>query len=61
MCRLCPLAEPLGRRISRAQGTFVDTAFLMMAHDIKQKMTTVPGGSRETGFGKGDGDKKGCC
>ena len=59
-CASRPLAEPRGRRGSGAQGTFVDTAFLMMAHDIKQKMTTVPGGSRETGF-KGGGDKKGCC
>ena len=43
-----------------AQGTFVDTAFLMMAHDIKQKMTSVGGGSRDTGF-KDGGEKKGCC
>jgi len=39
-------------------GTFVDTAFLMMAHDIKTKMTT--GGTRSTGLKPGD-DKKGCC
>jgi len=46
---------------SAKTGKFVDTAFLMMAHDIKTKMTAVPGGgSRDTGF-KGDGDKKGCC
>jgi len=45
---------------SARTGTFVDTAFLMMAHDIKTKMTNV-GGSRETGFGKGGDDKKGCC
>ena len=45
----------------RVQGTFVDTAFLMMAHDIKTKMTSVPGGSRDTGFKGGDGEKKGCC
>jgi len=46
---------------SAKSGTFVDTAFLMMAHDIKTKMTTVAGGgSRDTGF-KGDGEKKGCC
>ena len=45
---------------SAKSGTFVDTAFLMMAHDIKTKMTSVGGGSRDTGF-KGDGDKKGCC
>ena len=43
-----------------AQGQFVDTAFLMMAHDIKTKMTSVPGASRETGF-KGGEEKKGCC
>jgi len=30
-----------------------------MAHDIKTKMTAVPG--RDTGFGKGGDDKKGCC
>lgn len=41
-------------------GTFVDTAFLMMAHDIKTKMTT--GGTRQTGLKSGGGDdKKGCC
>jgi len=45
---------------SAKTGTFVDTAFLMMAHDIKTKMTTVPGGSRETGL-SGGGEKKGCC
>ena len=44
---------------SAKTGTFVDTAFLMMAHDIKTKMTSVPG--RETGFGKMGDDKKGCC
>ena len=44
---------------SAKTGTFVDTAFLMMAHDIKTKMTAVPG--RDTGFGKGGDDKKGCC
>ena len=48
---------------SAKMGTFVDTAFLMMAHDIKQKMTSVGGGaSRETGFGgKGGGGGSGCC
>jgi len=46
---------------SAKNGTFVDTAFLMMAHDIKTKMTSVPGGSRDTGFKGGDGEKKGCC
>ena len=45
---------------SAKQGTFVDTAFLMMAHDIKNKMTTVPGGSNK-GLGGGGGDKGGCC
>ena len=46
---------------SAKAGTFVDTAFLMMAHDIKTKMTSVSGGgSRNTGLG-GDGEKKGCC
>ena len=47
---------------SAKNGTFVDTAFLMMAHDIKTKMTSVGGGSRETGFGSKDsGGKGGCC
>ena len=46
---------------SARTGTFVDTAFLMMAHDIKTKMTAGGGGGRETGFGKGGDDKKGCC
>jgi len=47
---------------SAKSGTFVDTAFLMMAHEIKAKMTAVPGagGSRETGL-KGEAEKKGCC
>ena len=46
---------------SAKSGSFVDTAFLMMAHDIKTKMTSVSGGgSRNTGLG-GDGEKKGCC
>jgi len=46
---------------SAKSGAFVDTAFLMMAHDIKTKMTAgTSGGSRDTGF-KGDGEKKGCC
>jgi len=44
---------------SAKTGTFVDTAFLMMAHDIKTKMTSV--NDRNTGFGKGGDDKKGCC
>ena len=48
---------------SAKTGTFVDTAFLMMAHEIKNKMTTGSsgGGGRSTGLGGGDGDKKGCC
>ena len=43
------------------QGTFVDTAFLMMAHDIKTKMTHVSGGTRQTGFGSSGDSKGGCC
>ena len=47
---------------SAKTGTFVDTAFLMMAHEIKNKMTAgTSGGSRSTGLSGGDGDKKGCC
>eukprot|EP00325_Prymnesiales_sp_UTEX-LB-985_P001977 CAMPEP_0174698532 /NCGR_PEP_ID=MMETSP1094-20130205/4108_1 /TAXON_ID=156173 /ORGANISM="Chrysochromulina brevifilum, Strain UTEX LB 985" /LENGTH=200 /DNA_ID=CAMNT_0015895725 /DNA_START=53 /DNA_END=655 /DNA_ORIENTATION=+ len=46
---------------SAKTGTFVDTAFLMMAHEIKNKMNAAPGGSK-TGFSGGSGeDKKGCC
>jgi len=45
---------------SAKTGSFVDTAFLMMAHDIKTKMTATPGNSRETGL-SGGGEKKGCC
>jgi len=47
---------------SAKNGTFVDTAFLMMAHEIKNKMTHG-GGSRSEGtkVSGGDGDKKGCC
>ena len=45
---------------SAKMGTFVDTAFLMMAHDIKTKMTSVP--ERQTGFGGmgGGGGGSGC-
>jgi len=42
-------------------GTFVDTAFLMMAHEIKTKMTTVGGGGSNKGLGGGGGEKSGCC
>jgi len=41
-------------------GTFVDTALLMMAHEIKNKMTTG-GGSSSTKVNDAGGDKKGCC
>ena len=47
---------------SAKSGTFVDTAFLMMAHEIKNKMMNVSGsGNRETGFQDGGSEKKGCC
>jgi len=46
---------------SAKTGTFVDTAFLMMAHEIKNKMNNVPGSSGGTKVSGGDGDKKGCC
>jgi len=46
---------------SAKTGSFVDTAFLMMAHEIKSKMTAAPGNSRETGLGGSSGEKKGCC
>ena len=45
---------------SAKTGTFVDTAFLMMAHEIKNKMTSVPGSS-STKVNDSGGDKKGCC
>ena len=46
---------------SAKTGTFVDTAFLMMAHDIKNKMTNPPGSSNKGLGGGGGGDKGGCC
>ena len=46
---------------SAKTGTFVDTAFLMMAHEIKNKMMNVSG-SRSDGTNiSGGGEKKGCC
>ena len=48
----------------RAQtGTFVDTAFLKMAFEIKQKMTTIPGdtGSKSTSLNSKNESKSGCC
>lgn len=45
---------------SAKTGTFVDTAFLMMAHEIKNKMMAVPGSRSETGLSK-TSEKKGCC
>jgi len=45
---------------SAKTGTFVDTAFLMMAHEIKNKMMNVTG-SRSEGTTLGEGQKKGCC
>jgi len=46
---------------SAKTGTFVDTAFLMMAHEIKNKMMNVSG-SRSDGSGlQGSEQKKGCC
>jgi len=46
---------------SAKMGYLVDETFLMMAHDIKTKMTT--GGTRQTGLGgtKEGGEKSGCC
>ena len=45
--------------ISARTGTFVETAFLMLADSIKTKMTATP---RNTGFGSKDGGGKfGCC
>jgi len=48
---------------SAKTGTFVDTAFLMMAHEIKNKMTHGPGGRSDGGtkVSGGDGGKSGCC
>jgi len=45
---------------SAKTGTFVDTAFLMMAHEIKNKMNTTPGSSSGTKV-TGTEEKKGCC
>ena len=46
---------------SAKTGTFVDTAFLMMAHEIKNKMMNVSGsGSRSEGLSRSS-EKKGCC
>ena len=46
---------------SAKTGTFVDTAFLMMAHEIKTKMTTGMSSSSSKGLSSGGEDKKGCC
>ena len=49
---------------SAKTGTFVDTAFLMMAHEIKNKMTSGGGGGGSSGqkvSGGGGGEKSGCC
>ncbi|KAL1528975.1 hypothetical protein AB1Y20_010296 [Prymnesium parvum] len=45
---------------SAKTGTFVDTAFLMMAHEIKNKMMNVPGSRSEPGLSNSS-EKKGCC
>jgi len=45
---------------SAKTGTFVDTAFLMMAHEIKAKMSASSPDNRGLKGGDGDG-KKGCC
>ena len=42
-------------------GTFVDTAFLMMAHEIKNKMTQATGTPTTTGLGGSTEKKFGCC
>lgn len=46
---------------SAKTGTFVDTAFLMMAHEIKNKMMNVPGTRTEGSTINGASGKKGCC
>jgi len=46
---------------SAKTGTFVDTAFLMMAHEIKNKMNTTPGSSSGGTKVTGTEEKKGCC
>lgn len=45
---------------SAKTGTFVDTAFLMMAHEIKNKMNSTSGSSGGSKLSGGD-EKKGCC
>jgi len=45
---------------SAKTGTFVDTAFLMMAHEIKNKMMNVGGSRSEAGLSSST-EKKGCC
>lgn len=46
---------------SAKTGTFVDTAFLMMAHEIKNKMMNVTASSSSGGNLSGSSEKKGCC
>ena len=46
---------------SAKSGMRVDTAFLVMAHEIKTKMLNVTGNPRETLESKGDSVKKGGC
>lgn len=45
---------------SAKSNAFVDTAFLMMAHEIKNKMMNVPGSRSEIGTSN-NSEKKGCC
>jgi len=45
---------------SAKTGTFVDTAFLMMAHEIKNKMNSTSGSSGGSKLSGGE-EKKGCC
>ena len=46
---------------SAKTGTFVDTAFLMMAHEIKNKMMNVAGSRSEGNTLSNSAEKKGCC
>jgi len=46
---------------SAKSGTFVDTAFLMMAHEIKNKMMNVSGGGGSSQSISSSTEKKGCC
>ena len=46
---------------SAKSGTFVDTAFLMMAHEIKNKMTNVSSSKDTTNVSGGEKKKGGCC